>query len=530
MHKIKLQAHKGVSSECPENTFVSFERAVMQKYDVIELDLEYTKDKKIVVLHDKTINRTACTADGSALSEEIRINDITYENACAFDFGAAVSPKFRGVKIPLFADVLDLAKRTGIRLKIDSKIQKFPADILNIFFSMIRKYREFVSVTSDNLEFIIKVLQAVPDISIDYDGMVDAGVLAALSRLIPRERLTVWLPYECSGTSWVNIPYASEDLSHLTKKYARLGIWILSDYESFYDAKKRFNPDIIETDGTIKPAINENCRYDMHTHSKNSHDSVCEVRDMKRAALQNGLSGFAVTDHCDIEYFASQNLDAIVQNSISDAKLADSEGGLSVLHGVEIGETFWHKDVSDNIIKNYGFDVVIGSVHAVRFPDFEMPYSTINFADMGAETAQKYLGRYFDDLLYMLENCDIDIAAHITCPLRYINGKYGLNINCRLYEDKIRHVLKTIIERKIALEVNTSCMCQGSGYNEPLPEEWIIQMYHDMGGYLITVGSDAHVAQNSANSFNSVYEMLKKIGFKNTYYYKNRHALQCAII
>ena len=67
--KTKLQAHKGVASECPENTMSAFRCAAVQGYDVIELDLEYTSDEKIVVMHDSYLNRTARNADGSELGE-----------------------------------------------------------------------------------------------------------------------------------------------------------------------------------------------------------------------------------------------------------------------------------------------------------------------------------------------------------------------------------------------------------------------------------------------------------------------------
>ncbi len=142
---------------------------------------------------------------------------------------------------------------------------------------------------------------------------------------------------------------------------------------------------------------------------------------------------------------------------------------------------------------------------------------------------QKCLDKYFDDMISMIEACDFDILAHLTCPLRYINGKYHMNADCKKYKDKIERILRYIIDRKIALEINTSCVYDGSGYCELMPEEWIIQMYKDMGGYLITTGSDAHIAKNSANSFDMLYKKLKEMGFKNTYYYKNRFAVQCAI-
>lgn len=275
--------------------------------------------------------------------------------------------------------------------------------------------------------------------------------------------------------------------------------------------------------------MNNKIRFDMHTHSKNSHDSVCEVSAMADMAKKRGLSGFAVTDHCDIEYFDTMDIRGMTDASFKDAMRLNEQSDLIVLRGIEIGEATWHKDVADEILSSYNFDVVIGSVHAVKFAGYEKPYSQIDFSEMGIETTEKYLSQYFDDVLEMLGEIDFDILAHLTCPFRYVNDKYGMGIDCRKYEDKIKRILQEVISRRIALEINTSCVYDGSGYCEFMPEEWIIQMYKDMGGYLITTGSDAHIAENSANSFDTLYDLLKDIGFEYTYYYRDRTPIKCAI-
>ena len=529
MKNIKLQAHRGVSSDCPENTMAAFRCAALQGYDVIELDPDYTKDGKIVILHDKTLNRTARKADGSCEEKELCIREITYEDALEYDFGIAASNKFRGEKIPLFKDVLKLAADENIRLKIDNKIQWFPKDILSLFFSELKEYTEYVSVTSNNLDFIRFCLAENPDLSIDYDGQVTKEILEELCSIIPRERLTVWLPYKCEATSWVRTPFAGEELTKLVKKYASLGIWLISDYEAFYEAAERFRADIVETNGIVKPIKNAGTRYDMHTHSISSHDSECKVSDMQCAASKKGLDGFAVTDHCDIEFHETQDLDAIVKASLADAERANENGKPAVLKGIEICEAFWHSDVSEKILRSHDFDAVIGSVHAVRFDGFYMPYSRIDFSEMSRETVAEYLDRYFDDMLVMLDCCDIDILAHMTCPLRYIVGKYGIETDLAVYEEKIKKILRYIISHKIALEVNTSCLYERSGYFELLPSLNIIKMYRDMGGYLITTGSDAHIAENAANGFDTLYSTLGELGFKNIYYYKISLPVQCSI-
>lgn len=269
--------------------------------------------------------------------------------------------------------------------------------------------------------------------------------------------------------------------------------------------------------------------FDMHTHSESSHDSVCPVSDMKKSAKEKGISGFAVTDHCDIEYYDTIDLHRCVEKTFEGVENSKDDE-IKIFKGIEIGEGFWHPEITEEILKNYKFDVVIGSVHAVKYPGYEMPYSQIDFSKMGKKTAEKYFDKYFDDVIYMIENCEFDVLAHLTCPLRYINGKYNLGLKSDMYTEKIEKILDRIIEKSIALEVNTSCVFDGSGYNEFLPSEDIIKMYKEKGGHLITVGSDAHIKENCGNNFEKLFAILKTIGFENAYYYEKRKPIPYPIV
>ena len=76
INEAKLQAHRGVSTEYPENTMPAFIAAVNQGYDIIELDPGYTADGHIIILHDAILNRTIRNADGSVIKET------TYAHRC----------------------------------------------------------------------------------------------------------------------------------------------------------------------------------------------------------------------------------------------------------------------------------------------------------------------------------------------------------------------------------------------------------------------------------------------------------------
>ena len=131
-NSVKLQAHKGVETEYPENTLPAFTAAGEQGYEMIELDLRMTKDNKIIVMHDSAINTTGRNPDGSEIEQKIRIYDITYEEALQYDFGIWFSEEFRGTKLPLFEEVLPIAKKYGITLKIDNKLKRFTEEQLEI--------------------------------------------------------------------------------------------------------------------------------------------------------------------------------------------------------------------------------------------------------------------------------------------------------------------------------------------------------------------------------------------------------------
>jgi glycerophosphoryl diester phosphodiesterase len=74
-----VQAHRGVSTEYPENTMPAFEASYLQGYPIIEFDPLFTADGECVAFHDMTVNRTCRNADGSVIEEKIRVEDLTLE-------------------------------------------------------------------------------------------------------------------------------------------------------------------------------------------------------------------------------------------------------------------------------------------------------------------------------------------------------------------------------------------------------------------------------------------------------------------
>lgn len=526
MKSVKLQAHRGVSTDYPENTMSAFVGAICQGYEIIELDPDVTADNQIVILHDGTLNRTGRKSGGQQLTETLSIHDITYEEALTYDVGLWFSNKYKGEKIPLLSQVLELAAKNDVLIKIDSKFQRFCESVMEDLFQMVKESGARVAFTCNNVEFIRLVQDNVPEAEIHYDGPVTRESLQEISSIVDKEKLVVWLPYKSELTSWVTVPFADRKLATLVKDYARLGIWILSEYEQFDDAVENLGADIIETTGKIKPIKRTGFKTDIHMHSEFSHDSIAPVSEMFASARDKGVDVICITDHCDL-YGSDETIH--LENSAKAAKSANETFGPKpeVLAGVEIGEGFWRPDMCQNVIHLALYDEIIGSVHVVRYGEPVMAYSRIDFSTYDDAQIDAFLNQYFDDVLCLVRESECDVLAHLTSPLKYICGKYGKAVDWTRYKEKIIKILEFIIRHGIALEINTST--KGSRYDEFMPNEEIIKMYAEMGGYLVTMGADAHVPNNVFRHADEVVAVLKKYGFRNLFYFKNRYIYQYTI-
>ncbi len=523
----QLQAHRGVCTEYPENTMPAFLGAVRQGYDIIELDPNVTEDGVFVILHDDTLTRTARNADGSDVNEIRKISEMPYIDVSEYDYGVWFSPKFKGVRIPLLEDVLLFAEENGIQIKIDNKIWNFPGVVLDKLWRLLENTKASVGITCNSLETVRKTVEKLPFAEIHYDGEVSEFHLVELKRIT--NRLTVWLPFQTKKTNWVKVPFATEELCALVKQYAKLGIWIVSNDKDYDLVQRLYKPDIVETAGQIKPVRNSGYVIDMHTHSMHSHDSQCLVDDMAKYQRQHGTNGFAVTDHCDVFKTINEDVVAEIVSSVEDVNnIKKREDDFKILSGVEIGEGIWFPETVEKLMDSCDFDVVIASVHTIKYQNYENPCSRIDFSTMTVEKIYGYLEKYYDDLYETIRTIPCDIVAHINLPFRYINGKYRRGIPCQKYEKQVRKILGTMIEQGMALEVNTSCMEPDGA--DSLENDWLLEIIKEMGGHLITLGSDAHIREKAAQNFDQGVHLIKRHGFKNCFYYERRNSIQCRLV
>ena len=109
---------------------------------------------------------------------------------------------------------------------------------------------------------------------------------------------------------------------------------------------------------------------------------------------------------------------------------------------------------------------------------------------------------------------------------RYAFNTHG-NYDFNEYVVMIKEVLTNIIKSGKGIEVNTSTL--RSVVNETMPSVDILKLYHELGGTIITVGSDAHKSEDVGAGIRESIEVLKNIGFKNIYRFENRKPIAIEI-
>ncbi len=255
--------------------------------------------------------------------------------------------------------------------------------------------------------------------------------------------------------------------------------------------------------------------YDMHTHSDDSFDGNQSCVLLCESAVQKGARGIAITDHLDIDDKSLNVRNFVVNQYIhtSRAKSAFSSD-LEVIQGIELGQGIYRKELSERIMEDIKYDFVLGAIHNLENEE------DFYFLEFTKDNVKDLLTRYFNDIYELVKWDKTDSLAHLTYPLRYIIGKYNINVNFDDYSDMIDEILKKLIENKKAIELNVSSL--NKYHNDFMPGIEIIKRYKELGGEYVTVGSDAHYSNGVCTDIDKAYDALSECGFEKFTIYKNR--------
>lgn len=245
-----------------------------------------------------------------------------------------------------------------------------------------------------------------------------------------------------------------------------------------------------------------------HSHTDYSLDSNCPIKDRIKWAIENDINELCFTDHVDSFYGDVYSfIDYNKYRKEIEKELSPYKNDLKIKYGVEIGLFPHMKEEANNYINANDLDFVIGSTHSVHNKDLCMYkefFSTQNKKDA--------YHKYFEQVLLNIKTIDnFDVHGHLDFVYRY-SGYENPDLNYIDHKEIIDTILKTLIEKGKGIEINVS----GPRYNckEFYPQFDIVQAYKDLGGEIITIGSDTHAKEYVKTLLLQAHDQVKTAGFK----------------
>lgn len=257
--------------------------------------------------------------------------------------------------------------------------------------------------------------------------------------------------------------------------------------------------------------------YDFHVHSDFSIDSKETMDKVIMSAINKGVKTICFTDHVDLEGTIDK-MDLMFRpldyfRSVNKVKYK-YRNNIEVLTGVEVGMQPHLVQRYDDFINSFSFDFVIMSIHAINGRDIFYDYSN------ELNNQEDILTTYYNDMLSCVNNYNnYDVLGHIDYIDRYI-PKLNENLNYNKHISLIESILKAVISNGKGIEINTSGLRYNLGYSHP--KNYILQMYKELGGEIITFGSDAHISPHVAYEYKHFEKTLKRFGFKYVFLYRDR--------
>lgn len=273
--------------------------------------------------------------------------------------------------------------------------------------------------------------------------------------------------------------------------------------------------------------------YDNHNHSQFSFDGKrTSVEDSARAAAEHGLGGICFSDHCDFyvppmkasfENLVPEYFDVAAQQAEIERVQKALGDSISVLKGIEIGMYRDCRTEIRNVMKENSFDQVIASVHYIEETD---PYygGYYNGKDW-KEAYGNYLRTILEEMKWLE---DFDIMGHYDYIVRYAPYPES-SILYRDFGDIFDEMFRFLIHEGKALEINTKSYEGYRGRTVGLDRNVLIR-YREMGGEIISLGSDSHEPSRVGAGFMHHAELLKHLGFRWTAHYEKRRLVQMPLI
>lgn len=254
-------------------------------------------------------------------------------------------------------------------------------------------------------------------------------------------------------------------------------------------------------------------KADFHLHSSFSGDSKTPMEEMILKGISLGLNKMCFTEHMDMDYPDSPDGPGSMFLVNGDSYLYDFanlkekyKDKIELFFGIELGLQPEIVRKNAAFVNSYPFDFVIGSSHICHGKD---PYYPSFYEGRSDKEAYR---EYFESILENMKKfSNYDVYGHLDYTVRY--GKTAdSEYFYRDYADIFEAILQGLIDNGKGIEINTGGLKKGMKDAHPCRE--VIRRYRELGGEIITVGSDSHETLHIADRFDYVAEVLKDCGFR----------------
>ena len=258
---------------------------------------------------------------------------------------------------------------------------------------------------------------------------------------------------------------------------------------------------------------------DYHVHTEFSDDSTYPMEAVVKDAIGLGLDEICVTDHVDYGIKADwdsgqeilyrhgepmANVD-YPRYAAEIERMRELYGGqLTVKMGMEFGVQVHTIPRFEALFRRYPFDFIILSIHQVEDKEFW----TQDFQK--GRTQREYNERYYEEMLRVVRAYkNYSVLGHMDMIKRYDKARIYPFEEVR---PMVAEILKTVIADGKGIELNTSS--HRYGLTDSMPSAALLQLYKDLGGSIVTIGSDSHAPAHLGTCLEEAKTQLRELGFR----------------
>lgn len=258
---------------------------------------------------------------------------------------------------------------------------------------------------------------------------------------------------------------------------------------------------------------------DYHIHTHFSSDCIVNPEEYVERAMRLGIKEICFTDHVDFDY-PEINGEELFRVDIDRyfkelTELKDKYADvIKIKIGIELGVNPSVYEQNHDFVTKYPFDFVIGSSHIVNGID---PYYPEYWENRPIDEG---IMDYYEAILKNVTFYnDYDVYGHLDYVRRYVKDKSYVYIDEKFY-DITEMILKNIISKGHGIELNTRGLQEG--FTPYIPTIVILERYKQLGGEIVTIGSDSHKLRNLGYGFKTAKDILINAGFKYYSSFENR--------